>query len=194
MGASDRFLSPIGVPSMKYLLSICGAIATVTASLPATAAPLTIHFPRMPISGYDLEYTYNVTRSTSSPQKDMAALQALFGGPTAAEISSAPGLQRPLPLLAANACAGQTPPIGAMNAGRFMFKRTITGTDVAYKIRFCAPYLGGGIGDDALLYNSIKATLWANIQYVPGVNNISQIKIARSNNGCLGGSGNTCWP
>ena len=184
---------------MKIFLSIFAAIATIVAlthnaqAVPP-AAPLTIHFPRMPISGYNFEYTYNVTRSTFSPQKDMAALQALFSGPTAAEIASAPGLQRPLPLLAANACMGQPLPAGAINAGRFMLKRTITGTDVAYKIRFCTPYTSGGIGNDALLQNSIQETLWANIGYVAGVNNISQIEIAKSNNSCIGGSGNTCWP
>lgn len=183
---------------MKILLPVFAAIAAIVA-LPhniqaASAAPLTVHFPRMPISGYNFEYTYNVIRATFSPQKDIAALQALFGGPTTAEITNAPGLQRPLPLLSANACAGQTLPIGAMNAGRFMFKRTITGTDVAYKIRFCAPYSSGGVGDDARLRNSIKNTLWANIGYISGVNNITQIQIATSNNLCLGGSGNTCWP
>jgi hypothetical protein len=161
---------------------------------PTPATPLTIHFPRMPISGYNFEYTYNVPRSTFSPQQDMVALQALFRGPTAAEISSAPGLQRPLPLLAVNACVGQPLPAGTTNAGSFMFRRTITGTDVAYKIRFCAPYASGGIGDDARLQNSIKETLWANISYVAGVNNISQIEIATSNNFCIGGSGNICWP
>jgi hypothetical protein len=161
---------------------------------PPPSTPITVHFPRMPISGYNFEYTYNVTRSTTNPRKDIVALQALFDGPTAAEVSSAPGLQRPLPLLATNACAGQTLPIGAMNGGRFMFKRTITGKDIAYKIRFCAPYASGGIGDDARLQNAIKETLWANIGYVSGVNNISQIEIATSNNVCLGGSGNICWP
>jgi hypothetical protein len=183
---------------MKLLLPMFAVISAIVAlphNAQAAAAPIVIHFPRMPISGYNFEYTYNVTRSTFSSQKDMAALQALFGGPTAAEISSAPGLQRPVPLLAANACAGQTLPAGAMNAGRFMFKRTITGTDVAYKIRFCTPSVGGGgIGDDALLRSSIQATLWANIGYVAGVNNISQITIARSSGACLGGSGNICWP
>jgi hypothetical protein len=185
------------------------ATPKVNPTAPATSAPvqpiaqptiaplpsaITVHFPRMPISGYNFEYTYNVTRSTLSAQKDVAALQALFAGPTAAEISSTPGLQRPLPLLAATACAGQTLPSGATNARRFMFRRTITGTDVAYKIRFCVPYASGGIGDDARLSNSIKETLWANIPYVAGVNNISQIEIATSNNFCIGASGNICWP
>jgi hypothetical protein len=161
---------------------------------PPPAQPITLHFPRTPVSGYNFEYTYNVTRLTTNPRKDIAALQAIFGGPTAAEVASAPGLQAPLPLLAANACAGQTLPLGAMNGGRFMFRRTITGTDIAYKIRFCAPYSSGGIGTDARLQNAVKETLWANIPYVSGVNNITQIEIATSNNACLGGSGNTCWP
>jgi hypothetical protein len=169
---------------------------TVKATLPPPppAQPITLHFPRMPVSGYNFEYTYNVTRLTANPRKDIAALQAIFAGPTAAEVASAPGLQAPLTLLAANACAGQTLPPGAINGGRFMVRRTIAGTDIAYKIRFCKPYGSNGIGADALLQNAVKETLWANIPYVAGVNNITQIDIATSNNACLGGSGNTCWP
>jgi hypothetical protein len=171
-----------------------GIAAKILPPPPPPTVPITVHFPRMPISGYNFEYTYNVARSASAQFKDVPALQQLFAGPTAAEVSAAPGLIRPLPLLSATACNGQTPPPGVINAGRFMLRRTLSGSDVAYKIRFCQSYSSGGIGDDARLQNAIKETLWANLNYLPGVNNITQIEIATSNNFCLGGSGNICWP
>jgi hypothetical protein len=181
---------------MKFsFLFITGCSSLIALGLwqsPSVAVPVTVHFPRMPNSGYNFEYTYNVTRSTSNPLRDVGALRQLFQGPTSSEISSAPGLQAALPLLSATACG--PPPAGAINAGRFMIKRQITGTDIAYKIRFCQAFTSGGVGDDARLQSAITDTLWANLNYVSGVNNITQITIARSSNVCLGGSGAICWP
>lgn len=180
--------------SLLITIGCSSLVALGLSQSPSAAAPVTVHFPRMPISGYNFQYTYNVTRSTNNPLRDVGALRQLFQGPTSSEIASAPGLQRALPLLLATACNGQPLPVGASNAGRFMIKRQITGTDIAYKIRFCQAFTSGGVGDDAHLQSAITETLWANLNYVSGVNNITQIKIARSSNQCLGGSGATCWP
>lgn len=184
---------------MKFsFLSIAIACSSLVAlglsQSPSVAAPVTVHFPRMPNSGYNFEYTYNVTRSTNNSLRDVGALQQLFQGPTSSEIASAPGLQAIVPLLSATACNGQTLPAGAINAGRFMIKRQIAGSNIAYKIRFCQAFPINGIGNEALLRSAITDTLWANLNYVSGVNYITQITIARSSNVCLGGSGAICWP
>lgn len=161
---------------------------------PSIAAPVTVHFPQMPKSGQDFNYTYKVTRSTNNSLRDVGVLQQLFQGPTSSEIASAPGLQAIVPLLSATACNGQTLPPGAINAGRFMIKRQITGNKIAYKIRFCQAFNTTGIGADAIRDTAITKTLQANLKYVSGVKSITQISIARSTNACFGGSGNTCWP
>jgi hypothetical protein len=188
------FVSLTGVALGHVAATAVQPVAKPMPTTISTIAPITVHFPRMPISGYNFTYTYNVPRTTFNPQKDVAALQALFAGPTAAEVASAPGLQTPLPLLSANACNGQPLPAGTVNAGRFMLRRTVVGPNVAYKIRFCQTFTSGGIGNDARLQSNITQTLWANLNALPGVNNISQIEIALSNNSCIGGSGNICWP
>ena len=179
---------------LSIAIGCSSLIALGLSPSPSVAAPVTVHFPRMPNSGYNFEYTYNVTRSTSNLLRDVGALQQLFQGPTSSEIASAPGLTQALPLLSATACNGSPLPAGAINAGRFMIKRQIAGSDIAYKIRFCQAFITGGVGDEARLQSAITETLWANLNYVSGVNNITQIKIARSSNACFGGSGATCWP
>ena len=161
---------------------------------PSIAATVTVHFPRMPMSGDNFEYTHTVRRSTSNPLPDVGALQNLFQGPTRTEIANAPGLEKALPLLPSNACNGQPLPPGAINAGRFIIKRQIRGSNIAYKIRICKPYISGGVGSTAILQMAIEKTLRANLKYVSGVKKITKIDIAQPNNQCLGGSGATCWP
>jgi hypothetical protein len=181
---------------MKYLLpaSTLGLAFLCSFSLGAQgaiAAPITVHFPRTPQSNNNFSYTYNVSRTTTMSNKDVAALKALVVGPNSSELAI--GLKRIVPTTLGT-CSGQTLPPGAINGGKFMLKKIITGTDVAYKIRFCQPFPSSGVGDDARMASAITQTLWANLNYLPGVNNISQVDIAYSNNDCLGGSGNICWP
>jgi len=57
---------------------------------PSIAATVTVHFPRMPMSGQNFEHTHTVRRSTSNPLPDVGALQNLFQGPTRTEIANAP--------------------------------------------------------------------------------------------------------
>jgi hypothetical protein len=156
-------------------------------------SPVVVHFPRMPISGYNFTYTYNVNRSTTHPQPEIGALRSLINGPTSAEVS---GLNlQPIVPTNLGTCTGQPLPAGAVNAGKFMYKRQIAGTNVTYKVRFCQPTNSGGIGDDARLRSAISETLWANIGYVSGVNNISQIDISYANGECITNGGNSpCWP
>jgi hypothetical protein len=186
--------------SRLILTAIALLGATITgqphAIAQSTSTPITVHFPRMPISGFNFGYTYNVPRTTTNPKPEIGALQEIFNGPTAAEISIAPGLQAPIgSSVPATACNAQPLPPSTINAGRFMVKRLFSGNSIAYKIRFCQPFSSGGIGDDARLQSAITTTLWANLNTVGfGVNNISSVKIATSNNSCLGGSGATCWP
>ena len=180
--------------SLSMTIGCSTLVALGLSQSPSIAAPVTVHFPQMPKSGQNFNYTYKVTRSTSNSLRDVGALQQLFQGPTSREIASVPGLQAIVPLLSANACNGQTLPAGAINAGRFMIKRQITGNKIAYKIRFCQAFNTTGIGDDALRDTAITKTLRENLKYVSGVKSITQISIARSSNGCFGGSGNTCWP
>ena len=178
--------------------SVAVAVPGLTAPIvspphPAVQSPLVIHFPRMPHSGYNFNYTYNVSRNTTSGIKqDIVALQSLVQGPTASEVTNLK-LQKIVPTTLGS-CGSQPLPLGAINAGKFMYKRQIIATDVAYKIRFCQPFPISGVGHEARMINAITDTLWANVNYVPGVNNISTIEIAYSNNQCIGGSGNTCWP
>jgi hypothetical protein len=161
--------------------------------LPKALNSVVVHFPRLPISNYNFTYTYNVNRSTKTTYPEIGALQWLVQGPTATEVSTL-NLKAVVPTTLGT-CLGQPLPAGAVNAGKFMYKRQISGTDVAYKIRFCQPTNPGGIGDDARLRSAITETLWANINYVAGVNNISQIDISYSNGQCItNGSGSPCWP
>lgn len=189
---------------MKYrLLILVGLIAIsispmnaapiFTAPIVKTIHPVIVHFPRMPISGYNFSYTYNVNRTTSNLRPEIGALQSLISGPTTTEVSTL-NLQAivPPPL---GTCTGQPLPPGAVNAGKFMYKRQILGTSVAYKIRFCQSTSSGGIGNDARLKNAITQTLWANIGYLPNVNSISQVDISYSNGECITNGGNSpCWP
>ena len=179
---------------LSIAIGCSSLVALGLSQSPSIAAPVTVHFPRMPKSGEDFNYTYKVNRSTSNPLRDVGALQQLFQGPTRSEIASAPGLLAIVPLLSANACNGQTLPAGVINAGRFMIKRQITGNKIAYKIRFCQAFQTTGIGADAIRDTAIINTLRENLKYVSGVKSISQISVAQSNNACFGGSGNTCWP
>ena len=188
---------------MKYRLLILIGLIAVSAS-PANAAPtltapivktihsVVVHFPRMPISGYNFSYTYNVNRTTTNLRPEIGALQALISGPTNAEVSTL-NLQAIVPATLGT-CTGQPLPPGAVNAGKFMYKRQILGTNVAYKIRFCQSINSGGIGNDARLRSAITQTLWANIGYIPSVNNISQVDISYSNGECITNGGSSpCW-
>lgn len=179
---------------LSIAIGCSSLVALGLSQSPSIAATVTVHFPQMPKSGQDFNYTYKVNRSTSNPLRDVGALQQLFRGPSSREIAGAPGLQAIVPLLSANSCNGQTLPAGAINAGSFMIKRQISGSNIAYKIRFCQSFLTSGIGADAIRDTAITKTLRENLKYVPGVKNITQISIARSSNACFGGSGNTCWP
>jgi hypothetical protein len=192
------------VGTMKRSLILCmislgtigfglGAINIATAGIKPQPNPVVVHFPRSPISNYNFAYTYNVNRQTAHLYPEIGALQRLVQGPTTSEVNTL-NLQAVVPT-ALGTCAGQTLPSGAVNAGKFMYIRQISGSDVAYKIRFCQSTNPGGIGDDARLQSAITETLWANIGYVGGVNNISQIDISYSNGYCLTNGGNSpCWP
>ena len=179
---------------LSIAIGCSSLVALGLSQSPSIAATVTVHFPQMPKSGQDFNYTYKVNRSTSNPLRDVGALQNLFQGPSSSEIASAPGLEKALALLPSNACNGQTLPPGAINAGRFIIKRQISGSNIAYKIRLCKPFISGGVGSNAILETAITKTLRANLNYVSGVKKITKIDIAQPNNQCLGGSGNTCWP
>lgn len=174
-------------------MNVATAFSIPQTAFPKTTRPVIVHFPRMPISSYNFSYTYNVNRNTANPRPEIGALQSLLNGPTTAEISIL-NLQLIVPTTLGT-CAGQPLPSGSLNAGKFMYKRQISGGNVAYKIRFCQPTSSGGIGDDARLRSAITQTLWANIGYISGGNNISQIDISYSNGLCITNGGNSpCWP
>jgi hypothetical protein len=197
-----RFLlfSAFSLATIGFLSGIHIAVASDPVSTPIAPSqlvtalhPVVVHFPRMPISGYNFTYTYNVNRSTTHSQPEIGALRSLINGPTSSEVSGL-NLQAIVPATLGT-CAGQPVPADAVNAGKFMYKRQIAGTNVAYKIRFCQSTNSGGIGDDARLRSAISETLWANIGYVSGANNISQIDISYANGECITNGGNSpCWP
>ena len=194
-----KYRLPVSILVLFALVALgFGMAAPIAAAIPnnqtapsaAAISPLVVHFPKMPQSGYNFSYTYNVSRSTSLPNQEIVALQKLIQGPTIAEINNF-NLQNIVPTSLGNCGA---PPLGAFNAGKFMYKRQISGTNVNYQIHFCQPFTISGVGSEARMVSAITNTLWANLNYVSGVNNISAIKISYSNNQCTGGSGGICWP